>query len=557
MAANNPQPTAEPPAPANNDTITIAPPAPPQQLPGQVPLTIEPAPPPAPPAPAAPQEPQQPVDWENRYNSMHGRFREASNQLQQATSRIEALENMLASVQAAPRAPAPPTSQKFITSKDEEEMGPEMIDFARRVAREEIAPLTSLQQELADLRQQVQGTSQTMQMTARERMHADLDSSMPNWQTVNHDPEFHAWLALQDPLSGVSRKKLVTDAYAQNNSARVLAIFNRFVSETAAYRPASSNPETAPVVPHVGAQPIPEIWSGKLIEKFYASTVLAAISNTDYEGEIKKATATRSYPHQADDHHPRLQAGRRSESSSARRPMVVAEHRPGQVLQHDPRRRHEDPVRHQPDVAVVGRRRRADEDHHRHAGVLGILNGSHADHNRGATAGKISGSINLGVTGTPLVVVATPPAAVRSTSSTRSCVSGQVLDEQNIPETGRWIVIPTWAATMIKKSELRQAYLSGDSVSMLRNGRLGMVDRFTVYVSQPAAERRRRRSGRGRVRDLRGPRARPDLRLADDQDGDAPVRATFGSSCAACRSTATRCVDGTALAQAIVTKGTH
>src|ERR1044072_7317102 len=33
---------------------------------------------------------------------------------------------------------------------------------------------------------------------------------------------------------------------------------------------------------------IPEIWSGKLLEKFYASTVLAAISNTAYEGEMKK-----------------------------------------------------------------------------------------------------------------------------------------------------------------------------------------------------------------------------------------------------------------------------
>lgn len=31
---------------------------------------------------------------------------------------------------------------------------------------------------------------------------------------------------------------------------------------------------------------IPEIWSGKLLVKFYAATVLAAISNTDYEGEI-------------------------------------------------------------------------------------------------------------------------------------------------------------------------------------------------------------------------------------------------------------------------------
>lgn len=27
---------------------------------------------------------------------------------------------------------------------------------------------------------------------------------------------------------------------------------------------------------------IPEIWSGKMVEKFYDATVLAAISNTDY-----------------------------------------------------------------------------------------------------------------------------------------------------------------------------------------------------------------------------------------------------------------------------------
>jgi hypothetical protein len=60
---------------------------------------------------------------------------------------------------------------------------------------------------------------------------------------------------------------------------------------------------------------------------------------------------------------------------------------------------------------------------------------------------------------------------------------GQALDEQNIPETGRWVVMPTWAATLVKRSELRQAYLSGDSVSILRNGRLGMVDRFTLYTS--------------------------------------------------------------------------
>jgi hypothetical protein len=63
---------------------------------------------------------------------------------------------------------------------------------------------------------------------------------------------------------------------------------------------------------------------------------------------------------------------------------------------------------------------------------------------------------------------------------------GQVLDEQNIPESGRWVVIPAWVASLIKKSELKDASLSGDGTSILRNGRLGMIDRFTLYLSNLA-----------------------------------------------------------------------
>src|SRR4029077_2722793 len=52
---------------------------------------------------------------------------------------------------------------------------------------------------------------------------------------------------------------------------------------------------TPPIYPTGSATPtpayagtfIPVLWWTKLIEKFYASTVLAAISNTDYEGEVK------------------------------------------------------------------------------------------------------------------------------------------------------------------------------------------------------------------------------------------------------------------------------
>src|SRR3954463_8207483 len=58
--------------------------------------------------------------------------------------------------------------------------------------------------------------------------------------------------------------------------------------------PVASGVTTPPIYPAgsagnglSGSGYIPEIWSAKLVEKFYASTVLSAISNTDYEGEIQ------------------------------------------------------------------------------------------------------------------------------------------------------------------------------------------------------------------------------------------------------------------------------
>lgn len=37
-------------------------------------------------------------------------------------------------------------------------------------------------------------------------------------------------------------------------------------------------------VPSYSGTFIPEVWSSKLIEKYYDNTVLSAISNTNYEG---------------------------------------------------------------------------------------------------------------------------------------------------------------------------------------------------------------------------------------------------------------------------------
>ena len=60
---------------------------------------------------------------------------------------------------------------------------------------------------------------------------------------------------------------------------------------------------------------------------------------------------------------------------------------------------------------------------------------------------------------------------------------GSVLDEQDVPENGRYLILPPTLIGLIKQSDLKDASLAGDGTSILRNGRVGMIDRFTIYLS--------------------------------------------------------------------------
>lgn len=242
--------------------------------------------------------------------------------------------------------------------------------------------------------------------------------------------------------------------------------------------------------PYAGSAPstaysgtfIPEIWSGKLIEKFYQSTVLTAISNTDYEGEIKNhgdKVKIRTKPTITIRDYQANQALNVDRPSADIVELLIDQGKYFNLVL-------DDVMDIQSDINQMslwsddaGEQMKITID----TLVLKNLLGTQVAANRGATAGAISGSINLGVTGTPLVVVGDTPGIGEVSILDAILRLGLVLDEQNIPEAGRWLVIPTWAAMMIKKSELRNAMLSGDGTSMLRNGRLGQIDRFTIYAS--------------------------------------------------------------------------
>lgn len=98
--------------------------------------------------------------------------------------------------------------------------------------------------------------------------------------------------------------------------------------------------------------------------------------------------------------------------------------------------------------------------------------------NIGNTAGALSGNYAMGTDAAPI------DYSVTTNSILNTIVAmGNILDEQNVPESDRWLVLTPYERQLLMQSPLAQAYVTGDSQSILRNGKIGRIDRFDIYVS--------------------------------------------------------------------------
>jgi len=237
----------------------------------------------------------------------------------------------------------------------------------------------------------------------------------------------------------------------------------------------------APGRPNYSGNFIPEIWSGKLIENFYDATVLAAISNTDYEGEIRSQGDTvniRTIPNITIRDYVKGQNLVVENPDKPKLQLLIDKGEYFACVEDDSDRVQFDVKLMDMWTKDASEQMKIKIDQRVLTDVLPDI----ASGNKGSTAGAQSSAFNLGSTASPLSV--TKDGAGGTASVIDLIVDlGTVLDEANAPEAGRFLVIPARMAGLIKKSELKDASLAGDTTSVIRNGRLGMVDRFTLYVS--------------------------------------------------------------------------
>ena len=223
---------------------------------------------------------------------------------------------------------------------------------------------------------------------------------------------------------------------------------------------------------------IPTLWSGKLLAKFYQNTMLSEVTNTDYEGELKN---------QGDTVRIRLAPS-----------ISISDYTVGQTLSYEvPTPIYQDMqvskgkyfgvqvndvLAYQSDMNLMNM---FTEDAAKQLKIAienevffnSFVTQGAATGNYGASAGKISAAYNLGTDTTP-IDQSTPENVLKGILRMST-----VLDEQNVPEDGRFLIISPYDRHLLMQSSIAQAYFTGDQSSTIRTGKIGMLDRFSVYVS--------------------------------------------------------------------------
>lgn len=109
--------------------------------------------------------------------------------------------------------------------------------------------------------------------------------------------------------------------------------------------------------------------------------------------------------------------------------------------------------------------------------VLSNIPASSNASNIGTTAGRKSASYSMGsATGTPITLT-------KANILEYIVDCGSVLDEQNINEGERFILMPPRLIGLLKKSDIKDCAMTGDATSAIRTGLVGQIDRFKIYSS--------------------------------------------------------------------------
>ena len=216
------------PAPAVTEPKPTEPPQDPQPAPTE-PKPVEPTPTPTEPVVAEEK-------WEQKYKTLKGMYDAEVPRLHADMRDLKAqMDNLRKAAETKPVEPAKPkTAEKLVTDADVEAFGSDLIEVQRKVAREVAAEfrgeLDTMRAENEKLREQLTSTgTQVSEASFEQRLYR----MVPDFEAVNVDPKWIAWLNEVDPLLRAPRSSVAQQAFNRGDAegvAHYVAMFKKSVA---------------------------------------------------------------------------------------------------------------------------------------------------------------------------------------------------------------------------------------------------------------------------------------------------------------------------------------
>lgn len=163
--------------------------------------------------------------FEQKYHVLQGKY---NAEVPRLTQQIRDLERTVSDLktqleQQQQAKPEPIADPSFDVLR--EDYGDEFVKPLEQLSAQNAALVAELQQLKAQL-SSVQGTQkQTVEQVFIER----LSAAVPEWESINTDSAFHAWLSEPDGLSGKTRQNALDEAGQALNAQQVITIFQAFL----------------------------------------------------------------------------------------------------------------------------------------------------------------------------------------------------------------------------------------------------------------------------------------------------------------------------------------
>ena len=269
---------------------------------------VDPAPAPVSQEPA-PQIPEE--KWETKYHTLKGMYDAEVPRLHSQVRELNTQVQQLVADAAVAKASTPQEPTKgpsLITEQDKEAFGPDLIDLIERATESKVSAFRQREEQLMGHIKELQGklgdVSERQVVSDKDRFLMGLSQRVPDWESLNTDQGFLAWLSEVDPVYGIPKQAALTSAYENLDVARVASVFETYKRATTPAQPAKQKNQELQrqVAPTRSRATSPEpadsnnqrIFSQQEVADFYEAARRGHVSPEDavrIENEINAAAA--------------------------------------------------------------------------------------------------------------------------------------------------------------------------------------------------------------------------------------------------------------------------